>query len=374
MTVGKAFYTDEFVLVLNTLVREKWVKNEDWAYKLGLQEKQMNRYLKRLAKEHLVVSWCSNCKQSDANCSCRRPETWQEKKASLAKAREAQRIADEKEAAKGAPAAIPAIGVDVTKAGASAGGSRGKGAVSAAAAAEEKKEIKSSLFWYIDYKHFVNVVKYRMHRIGEKIAQEEKRLRLANSDLYRCPRPRCGQRFNALEAQQSINYTTMKPECVHCGMELVELDHEERMRSKENASEKMRRQLFDQTQDHASIEKLLRKIDTEMVLDTNDPSDSIEFANRFGHLSHRQMKEMADGSGGAGRMGGAGNNYHDYTHRIEVELVTVEGLRASERARVSKKSLEDARARQKKLEDLEADKKSLPEFLRYSSVTGYPRR
>ena len=111
-----------------------------------------------------------------------------------------------------------------------------------------------------------------------------------------------------------------------------------------------------------------------IVLDTNDPEESIEFANRFGH-SYRQLQEMAKGSGdgrsGNGMGGEWGANYHHYTDKIEVSLHSAEGAHARDHSQeVRKKKEEDARARRKMQEEAEVVAKSLPWFLRASSVTG----
>lgn len=66
LSVGRAFYNDESVLVLETLVNEKYLKEEDMGRRLHMSERQARRAMQYLEQERLVRSeTVSDSKKSD---------------------------------------------------------------------------------------------------------------------------------------------------------------------------------------------------------------------------------------------------------------------------------------------------------------------
>mmetsp|Transcript_4933 Transcript_4933/g.6880 ORF Transcript_4933/g.6880 Transcript_4933/m.6880 type:complete len:371 (-) Transcript_4933:51-1163(-) len=60
-------------------------------------------------------------------------------------------------------------------------------------------------YWFVDYRSFIDIVKYKVHKIRKQIADkvaEEKSSQL----LYRCPR--CGTEYPVLEVVDLLDYTT----------------------------------------------------------------------------------------------------------------------------------------------------------------------
>jgi transcription initiation factor IIE alpha subunit len=302
----------------------------------------------------------------------------------LAKAREAQRLKEEAASKAGAGNSArdgndgsgreSSTFVAASDQAAASKGTNGAQptAVAVAASGDEKKEGEGALFWYIDYRHFVSVVKFRMERMRSRLLQEEERLRLASSDVYCCPNSQsCGRRYTALTAQQRLNTASMKFECAGCGAELQEVRLDELVRSTESLTDKMRRQLFKSPADgvHVSIQGLIEAVDG-LVLDTNDPKESIEFANRFGR-SYQQLEETGQGSAGLRRgMGGGGRGqYHHCLDCIEIALTGAVGRKIGERLNPTRKSQEYKKERRRQQEKADAVARSLPWFLRTSSVT-----
>jgi transcription initiation factor IIE alpha subunit len=61
------------------------------------------------------------------------------------------------------------------------------------------KKWQYQMFWYIDYKHFVDVVKYKIHKMGEEISKRTNDLDVTK---YICPNPKCRSKFTAYDAIQ----------------------------------------------------------------------------------------------------------------------------------------------------------------------------
>ncbi len=53
-TIARAFYTDNVVVVLDALVREKYIRNEEIGPRLKLSSKDVRKILTHLEEEHLV--------------------------------------------------------------------------------------------------------------------------------------------------------------------------------------------------------------------------------------------------------------------------------------------------------------------------------
>ena len=54
-TVGRAFYTDTVVVVLDALLREKYIKESELAPRLRLKEKDIRAVLTRLENSDLMI-------------------------------------------------------------------------------------------------------------------------------------------------------------------------------------------------------------------------------------------------------------------------------------------------------------------------------
>ncbi|XP_065910488.1 general transcription factor IIE subunit 1-like isoform X2 [Dysidea avara] len=82
---------------------------------------------------------------------------------------------------------------------------------------EEGKIVRSS-YYYINYKHFVNMVKYKLDHMRKKIESEEKQMR--NRTSYLCGN--CNKTFQDLEVNQLIDVSTGQLRCTYCSNELEE--------------------------------------------------------------------------------------------------------------------------------------------------------
>ncbi|KAI9091539.1 hypothetical protein DFS34DRAFT_323564 [Phlyctochytrium arcticum] len=74
----------------------------------------------------------------------------------------------------------------------------------------------SRSYYYIDYKHFVDVVKFRIYRIG-KIIEKEVQEQIANMP-YKCPN--CGREYSALDFAMLDKTENMIPLCDVCKIEI----------------------------------------------------------------------------------------------------------------------------------------------------------
>ncbi|KAJ2845462.1 hypothetical protein IWW36_004771 [Coemansia brasiliensis] len=73
-------------------------------------------------------------------------------------------------------------------------------------------------YFYIDYKQFVDVVKWRMHKLQEQVRSEmDKEQKNLGYDCERCQR-----RFTILEAVALLDASTGQFKCDYCGDELVD--------------------------------------------------------------------------------------------------------------------------------------------------------
>jgi transcription initiation factor IIE alpha subunit len=53
-TIARAFYTDSYVIVLEILIREKYLREEEFAPRLKLPEKDVNKVVRQLESEMLI--------------------------------------------------------------------------------------------------------------------------------------------------------------------------------------------------------------------------------------------------------------------------------------------------------------------------------
>lgn len=155
------------VVVLDALTRRQWVREEDLAKDLKLHLKQLRRTLRFFEEEKLVTR------------------------------------DHRKETAKGAKAYSAAVAAT----GDSFPGREG----------EEKIKLHTHSYCCLDYAQIHDVVRYRLHRMKKKLKDE-----LDNKNTvqeYVCPK--CGKRYNALDAIRLISFEDDSFHCESCNTELV---------------------------------------------------------------------------------------------------------------------------------------------------------
>ncbi len=74
---------------------------------------------------------------------------------------------------------------------------------------------------YIDYKHFVDVVKYRLFLMSNYLRESEQ-LEIERQ-TFRCSNDDCGREYTALEAQLLLTPGVYEFHCGHCNSKLVEV-------------------------------------------------------------------------------------------------------------------------------------------------------
>lgn len=84
--------------------------------------------------------------------------------------------------------------------------------------AEGQKHLRMTHYYYINYKQFVNVVKYRLDHMRRKLEMEEKKSQSHTS--YKCPH--CAQTYSDLDVDRLIDHATGSLRCSHCGCVLEE--------------------------------------------------------------------------------------------------------------------------------------------------------
>ncbi|KAI3823594.1 hypothetical protein L1987_05033 [Smallanthus sonchifolius] len=155
------------VVVLDALTRRQWVREEDLAKDLKLHLKQLRRTLRFFEEEKLVTR------------------------------------DHRKETAKGAKAYSAAVAATAD----SLPGREG----------EEKIKLHTHSYCCLDYAQIHDVVRYRLQRMKKKLKDE-----LDNKNTvqeYVCPK--CGKRYNALDAIRLISFEDDSFHCESCNTELV---------------------------------------------------------------------------------------------------------------------------------------------------------
>ncbi|CAI8025266.1 General transcription factor IIE subunit 1 [Geodia barretti] len=89
--------------------------------------------------------------------------------------------------------------------------------------ADGQKLMRMTHYYFINYKQFVNVVKYRLDHMRRKLEMEEKNSKSHTS--YKCPH--CAQTFSDLDVDRLIDHTTGSLNCSHCGCALEEEEPED---------------------------------------------------------------------------------------------------------------------------------------------------
>ncbi|RHY33760.1 hypothetical protein DYB32_001438 [Aphanomyces invadans] len=89
---------------------------------------------------------------------------------------------------------------------------------------------------YIDYKYFVDVVRYRLYLIRTYLTEAES-LEIERQ-TYRCDNDDCGREYTALEAQKLVTAEIHEFYCGHCNSKLIECDNNERLQSAQSLLKK----------------------------------------------------------------------------------------------------------------------------------------
>eukprot|EP00252_Welwitschia_mirabilis_P019576 TRINITY_DN4565_c0_g1_i3.p1 TRINITY_DN4565_c0_g1~~TRINITY_DN4565_c0_g1_i3.p1 ORF type:complete len:432 (-),score=130.71 TRINITY_DN4565_c0_g1_i3:866-2161(-) len=156
------------VVVLDSLTRRQWVKEDDLAKELKLHSKQLRRILRFFEEERLIT-------------------------------RDHRR-----ETAKGAKAFSAAVAATAD------GQQNGK-------ETEEKMKLHTHSYCCIDYAQIYDVVRYRIHRMKKRLKDElEDRNTLQE---YTCRN--CNRRYSALDALLLVSYNEDSFHCENCNTELV---------------------------------------------------------------------------------------------------------------------------------------------------------
>jgi len=143
----------------------------------------------------------------------------------------------------------------------------------------EKKVCK---LYYIDYRHFVNVIRYRVY-LMRKSAQIESVKR--GEELKKCPNPTCQKKYPVVEAMKyqckNGHFTCyacnpaheIKQECCEPIYRLVPFDDSEGKSAVESLQMKMDEQLKESA-DHDGIEDLLKNLEGKSLKE-NTPSENM---------------------------------------------------------------------------------------------------
>lgn len=204
-TVGRAFYNDNVVIVLDALVREKFIRNEEIGPRLKLSGRDVRKILNLLESECLVKS------------------------------------------------------EDLTM-----------------------DDGKTSKCWYIDYQHFVYVVRFRIYLIQKELSTLE--TQEMNHLYFECPR--CHQKYSELEAvrlrskdghficSHCCPYEDFSTSISHESYRLIEFDNRSKLKEVQSFDKKLREQ-FKATEDHDGIYNLLAELKDVQII-RNRPSENIK--------------------------------------------------------------------------------------------------
>jgi transcription initiation factor TFIIE subunit alpha len=187
-------------------------------------------------------------------------------------------------------------------------------------------------YHYIDYKLFVDTVKWKIHQMTEEINKKRKS-ELQNKG-YKCPE--CESKFSALEVLTLVDPETSLFMCEYCGSELKPENNEE----SENAGQELYSKLMNQL---APILDLLKETDNKVIPDyTPSASGNITVAEKSNFTNRRELRTAEDSEDIKGEI------------VIEFQNADLELLR--------KQQEEDSKLKRKQNE--------LPPWYQFSTVTG----
>ncbi|RLO01565.1 hypothetical protein DYB28_015529, partial [Aphanomyces astaci] len=141
------------------------------------------------------------------------------------------------------------------------------------------RSMQMSMLSYIDYKYFVDVVRYRLYLIRTYLMEAES-LEIERQ-TYRCDNDDCGREYTALEAQKLLTPEIHEFFCGHCNSKLLEVPEDL----------------------HDSINECLKKIQEFLNSGQALPSE-----NRAAGRGGDSVRVPAGRGGGAGGGGGGGGN------------------------------------------------------------------
>jgi len=235
------FYDDEWIVILDHIVRAKWITSKDLVSAVRLPEKQVNKYTLELYRnERVITAYCSQCRSEPKNCSC----------------------------GKKSKGKRPNFKLGVT----------------APEKNEEDEEQERMNFWYVDYNAFYNVIKTRLIKIEERLQKMEEERRNATTFIFKCPK--CSTRYTASTATYSGD--GMVPTC---GDDDTILEGIVNAGTNEQISlqNKMKYQCD-------RIYDLLDTLENEN-LETNHPDTSAEFQAKFALQRRRRDNDVTTSTG-----------------------------------------------------------------------------
>ncbi|OQR82225.1 hypothetical protein THRCLA_11035, partial [Thraustotheca clavata] len=154
-------------------------------------------------------------------------------------------------------------------------------------------------YWYIDFKHFYNVVRYRLFVMDKQLREDEQRE--IERQTFRCSNDDCGREYTALEAQLLLTPDVYEFHCGHCNSKLVECDNNETLEKIKTRLSKFRSQMNQADGLHDGIYECLARISeflsSGQVLPSNMPSE------RRAAAVAATAKATARGGGGGGSRG-----------------------------------------------------------------------
>ncbi|KAK8803655.1 hypothetical protein WA158_001349 [Blastocystis sp. Blastoise] len=101
---------------------------------------------------------------------------------------------------------------------------------------------REEIYWYVDLHLFVNVVKYRLHLMSEKIRQQEASERANNGISYKCTNENCGKLFTTQEVLAYCN-PGQPFFCDQCKSKLVSEDSQQNANSLLSLLQKVQKQI-----------------------------------------------------------------------------------------------------------------------------------
>lgn len=224
-TVARAFYTDNYVVLFDALVREKYIREEELGPRLKLPNEEVRKMIVLLEKERLI-SFEERLMESDQ---------------------------------------------------------------------------RRSQCYYIDYQHFVHIVRYRIHLMQKGIKNSEN-VEL-NTHFLICPT--CKEKYSELQYHK-VRDKNHKFICPHCCplqsfrliesekyYQLVEYDRTDKVIEVQSLDSKFKSQLGRADGLHEGIYELLALL-KDVHLPRNLPSDNIERGNVASRVTDTEVQSQID--------------------------------------------------------------------------------
>jgi len=192
--------------------------------------------------------------------------------------------------------------------------------------------MQTKQYHYIDYKLFVDTVKWKIHQMTEKI--NEKRENELQNKGYRCPT--CDNKFTPLDVLTLVDPLTNLFKCEYCHTELIQENNEE----SENAGQELYSKLMLQC---GPIVDLLKMTDKLVIPDYTPTASGNTTVTEKINLSNQRDLRIAEDT-------------EDITGEIVIEF------QESDDALLRKKQEEENKLKRKQNE--------LPAWYQFSTVTG----